>query len=98
MRAGVIFCGGALHVATGVRTSGCLLLIPSSCLNNADAGSGMIRYEARDNARHTASQGAAVAALRQARRRRALDRESKPWRHIRIGEQIFWRYCSCAFL
>jgi hypothetical protein len=40
MRAGVIFCGGALHVATGVRTSGCLLLIPSSCLGNADAGSG----------------------------------------------------------
>src|SRR6516225_11624565 len=26
MRAGVIFCGGALHVATSVRTSGCLLL------------------------------------------------------------------------
>jgi hypothetical protein len=53
MRAEVIFCGGALHVATGVRTSGCLLLIPTSCVGNADAGSGMTRYEAHDNARRS---------------------------------------------
>jgi len=64
MRAGVIFCGGALHVATGVRTSGCLLLIPSSCLGNADADSGMTRYEARDNARRSLWNPATSGALR----------------------------------
>ena len=30
--------------------------------------------------------------------RALLDRGSKPWQHIRIEEQIFWRSFSCAFL